>query len=172
MKGAVLALAMVTAAPALAQAPEPASTGDLAREVRDLRTALAELADILRRQAEMQEVTSLTGQILALDAGVASLDEQLREAMREREQIAVQLLELNAEHERTRERMQNPSSLGGMLADLRGLYETQKERLALMDERRGHLETRVAELRETLRVRKLQRHDVEALLAERTRAER
>jgi len=133
-----------------------------------LRIAVEELVILLRRQNQQAEVRGLMSQILALDAGIVSLDESQRELMSERAKVANDLATLRLEHGQTRRRMQQPERPGATSESLRGLFELQKERLVSLEQRRDYMDGRLVELRDTLLLRKLQQQELETLFTDAT----
>ncbi|MDH3628314.1 MAG: hypothetical protein OEV00_08680 [Acidobacteriota bacterium] len=137
-------------------------------DIHGLRIAVEELVILLRRQNQQAEVRGLMSQILALDAGIVSLDESQRELMSERAKVANDLATLRLEHGQTRRRMQQPERPGATSESLRGLFELQKERLVSLEQRRDYMDGRLVELRDTLLLRKLQQQELETLFTDAT----
>jgi len=148
--------------PALANTPDqtPAPC-DLREDIWALNDSIRELVDVLRLQTEIAAAEGLANQVLALDSGIASLDSSLREVLRERNEVAVELVSLRAGYDTTARAADDPANSEGSRTMLSSGLLIQSGNIARCEERLAHLEARAIELRETLGRRQLKRAQLE-----------
>jgi len=153
----VASLAMLgPGGPARAQEPAAPAERELSSQVEELNRTLHEIADLLRKHLEGQQVDQLMKRIDMQTRSLAPLEQELRDARAERHGVAESLREIEAHVEFLDEQMRDTAQQPISMDD--SSYAAERKRLAvqveLLRERLEASDATVYELEDRLQARR------------------